>query len=659
MAKRVAKTSVKAIRGKPLNIGVDFTTDEVRIAAVNRVGKTLVLERFAVAKLPPQIFAAGRVADPKTLGARIKDVLIQNGIKPKKALISLSGKAAITRVIELPKLGVNQTRQALNLQLAQYVPFPVADTIWEFRVLPPREEGNPAMQEVLLVATRTSTVQSLIETLRFAGIEPAGVKITSLAAANVLLQKVGDYRQSVCFIDIRDSVTDLSFYAKGGFRMSRPIEVGFNTIITKISQMLNRPVEEALDFLTAEKVNLSIPEEEIDPTLDTRLRDAVLSVMGQFVADLVRSIRYYESQAQRAERVGRLYLYGNISLFQNLDKYLSEQTGLEVFIVDPASVITVQPANYSLEALTHNFSKLITACGLSAEFVLRKKIELNLLPTGLYKREQTLKVAIGGVLLLLVLFAIAYVNNNDQLKKIADLESEKNQALAKEESYQPDAQKFDEVKNKIIAIEPKFQQIFTLFKGQLAWPPLLEELGSKTIDNAWINGVDFESSTNKMIITGACIDRKDLMKFVVQLDSSPFFTNTNLKEKIKTIGTGTGGPGFGSGGGGGGGGGIGGATGSGSPQNGGYGPVSITFEEMKREKVLASREPFQGFTLPKFGGIPGAQIEEFFEPEQRDTTVLYYEFEITCDFQGDILDPTKTLPEITKIEEEISDVKAY
>ena len=36
-------------------------------------------------------------------------------------------------------------------------PFPPGDTVYDYKVLAPREGSNPAMQEVLLVATRAST----------------------------------------------------------------------------------------------------------------------------------------------------------------------------------------------------------------------------------------------------------------------------------------------------------------------------------------------------------------------------------------------------------------------------------------------------------------------------------------------------------------------
>ena len=102
---------------KKLDIGLDLTSEELRCVALSRKGKEITLERFAVGKIPSSVFAAGRVAEPAQLGARIKEVLVENGIVPRRAIVSLSGKAAITRIIELPKMGGAQTRQAISLQI--------------------------------------------------------------------------------------------------------------------------------------------------------------------------------------------------------------------------------------------------------------------------------------------------------------------------------------------------------------------------------------------------------------------------------------------------------------------------------------------------------------------------------------------------------------
>src|SRR5258708_1974754 len=109
---------------RKLDIGIDLTSNELRCVSISKRGKEVTLEAFAIGEISSSVFAAGRVAEPGVLGARIREILADNGISPRRAIISLSGKAAITRIIELPKMAAAQTRQAISLQINQYVPFP-------------------------------------------------------------------------------------------------------------------------------------------------------------------------------------------------------------------------------------------------------------------------------------------------------------------------------------------------------------------------------------------------------------------------------------------------------------------------------------------------------------------------------------------------------
>ncbi|OGK11152.1 MAG: hypothetical protein A2Y63_04930, partial [Candidatus Riflebacteria bacterium RBG_13_59_9] len=364
-----------------MDIGIDLTSNELRIVALSRHGNDYVLERFAISELDAGFFAAGRIANPRGLASRLKEVLETNGITAKKAIVSLSGKASITRVIELPRMGTPQTRQAISLQINQYVPFPPGDTVYDYRTLPPRKGGSQAMQEVLLVATRASTIQSLVDTLQFAGIETFAIKITSLAAWNLLGPKLEGYTQSIGVVDIRDTISELSFFLDGTFRMARSVELGYNSIIAKIAQLLGVGVAEAEEYLRTEPVDLTLSEEEIDPTEDNRLREAVMAVFTSFVTELVRSIRYYESQAARTDRVGKLMIFGNIRYFKNLTPFLERETGLEISEVSLSSLVQYQQGVYALDVLHAHAEKLIVAAGLCVDFFRKGRIEFNLLPS--------------------------------------------------------------------------------------------------------------------------------------------------------------------------------------------------------------------------------------------------------------------------------------
>lgn len=627
---------------RKVDVGLDLTANELRCVAVTRRGKEIVLDRFCTGEIPSSVFAAGRVAEPAQLGVRIRQLLAENGIQARKAIISLSGKAAITRVIELPKMGPAQTRQAISLQINQYVPFPPGDTIYDYKPLPPREGGNASMQEVLLVATRASTVDSLIQTLRAAGIEPDGIKITSLAAWNLLETGITGYTQAVGIIDMRDTVTDLSFFLNCQFRLSRPVELGYNSIIGKVAQLLGVSSAEAEEYLRSDPVDITIPEDEIDPTEDNRMREALLNVFSGFVSELIRSIRYYESQAQRADRVGKLLLFGNMRIFPNLEKYLEDQTGLEVNLVNLSSLVQYRQGVYSLDLLAEHSNKLVVSTGLALEGTKKKK-ELNLMPPSYYIKSVNLAVTQSAVVIMLLLAGLGYFHYKELKGEIATLEGQKAQAEQEAAALKPDADTFDKVKSEIQAQLPRFNQIFNLLKSQRIWPAIMEELGNRTNDRVYVQGVDFEASSNVITMEGIAANRVDLLQFAINIDKSPFFTNTTVEEKNQQGG---------SGGGGGGGGATTGGTGGG--QGFASGPVSATPAAVIGGS--ASARPMQDYRLPRFDVSPGSSIEDFFRQDYVAEASYSGDFEVTTSLQSEVIDQPDAHKDFIQIEELIKNV---
>ncbi len=652
----------KTATGKPVDIGIDLTSNELRVVALSKHGSDYVLERFAIGDLDTAFFAAGRIADPKGLSARLKEILETNGINARRAIISLSGKAAITRIIELPRMGAPQTRQAISLQINQYVPFPPGDTIYEYRVLPQRKGGNQSMQEILLVATRSSTVQSLVDMLNFAGIEAAGIKITSLAAWNLIGSKLEGYTQTVGIIDVRDTISELSFFLNGSFRMARSIELGYNSIVAKVAQLLGVTVAEAQEYLKAEEIDLMLSEEEIDPTEDNRLREAVMAVFETFVTELVRSIRYYESQAARTDRVGKLMVFGNIRGFKNLTAFLERETGLEVSEVTLSSLVQYQQGVYALDILHAHAEKMLVAAGLAVDLLQRGKIEFNLLPTVYFVRQQAWNVVKIGVVLLFVMAGVMWQQNQTLQAQLEQAQSELQSVKAETPRWKPDADKFDAVKQEISTKKPRFSQIYALVKNQFMWPAIMEELGNRIPDACFIEEISFNGGEKMIEMSGVAVDRIDIMQFAISLDNSNFFTRTEVDEETEQLSSGGGG-GIGAGGGGG-------STGMGltaDARNPHYPPpmglqssVPAKGHTWRSEEALGNREFRESmpadFELPRLGYGAGRAIEDYFGRESVYETMYKYTFDIKTYLQEGALEQEDATRVLSVLEEVTKDV---
>ncbi len=547
-------------------IGIDFTNREIRIAQI-AYGKGLPrIERFAIGPIPDGVFSGGRLAEPGRLSEAIKDLLRGYRFNAKQAVLGISGRYGVTRMIVLPKMTAAQTRDAINLQLNQYVPFPPADSLYDFKVLRELKEEEQPSQEVLLVATRRSSIQPLLRVIKNAGLHLIGIKITTLASFTVFEDLYMDSEQAIAFVDVRDSVTDISFVADNYFRLSRSIEFGLVTLTERVRTKMGMSYHEAVEHLYHNKVDLmesyrpagdatkeegvvepppDLPPEGLrdpaeldrqlglvkaDETAEKQVRDAVLRAMGQFVNELMRSIRYFESQAKRRSRVGRIVMFGYIGGLEGLNEYLSEQTGLEVTVVKELPGVESALDAADEQELKGREAVLVVPIGLGVEGAKRKRVELNLIPREtMYRRKSfnALKYAVVVVVLLAAILAIIYIQRDAEYRSFKADEEDLDRKIASIEHLY---QRATEFKGYIEKIEGKLKGVVTLAAAQPPWPVIMDELGRIMRNSAFINEMHWDANGATWEVSGFVYGTDEFQKLIVNFWHSDILEMTEVED---------------------------------------------------------------------------------------------------------------------------------
>ena len=108
----------------------------------------------------------------------------RSGAKSRLAAIAISGDAAITKVIQMPKnLGENELEGQVEMQADQYIPFPMEEVSYDYQVIGPSEK-DPEMMDVLLVATRTENVEQRHAAVQASGLTAYLVDVEAFALEN-------------------------------------------------------------------------------------------------------------------------------------------------------------------------------------------------------------------------------------------------------------------------------------------------------------------------------------------------------------------------------------------------------------------------------------------------------------------------------------------
>lgn len=104
--------------------------------------------------------------------------------------------------------------------------------------------------------------------------------------------------------------------------------------------------------------------EETDP-LRIEVFDAIAPVLGDFLAEVRRSLEFYRGRVQGA-RIDEIVLCGGTARIKNMDRFLAQELSIPVSVADPLSGQEVLVRRYSMPYLQEVAPLMAVAIGLAA-----------------------------------------------------------------------------------------------------------------------------------------------------------------------------------------------------------------------------------------------------------------------------------------------------
>ena len=300
---------------------------------------------------------------------------------------------------------------------------------------------------------------------------------------------------------------------------------------------------------------------------------ALRRLFGEFVGELEKSRRYFESSSKRRERLGRIVLVGNLSRFTNVEAYLTEASGLDVVLGDPLETIDYGSTEWSPEEMRGRVAEITTPVALAREAYFPKELgRFNLLPREFTVRRTSI-ATVKWVAVLAVgagLYAVTVVRDLDGRLSANSVKSDVEQEQSRTRqwnmpvlesvctelkgewdgilsdppslgdctrtySYSADATRHDAEQGLLNMVKPKVGAVAILAATQFPWEVLLDEIRTIIPKNVWLSqragdannlvGIDV-NAMSEVVLTGQALSEEDIFVFVKNLHESRFFTAT-------------------------------------------------------------------------------------------------------------------------------------
>ncbi|RMG26623.1 MAG: type IV pilus assembly protein PilM [Armatimonadetes bacterium] len=349
-------------------LGVDIGTHSMKIAAV-RMADTPVVSALGVSPTPPNTCDHTGIFDPKTLGAALRALVGETGVGVKDAIFCINGQSSVVvRNLEVPKMSDAELREHMGWEIQRNIPFAESTVVSDYRPIPNPNLDATQNMEVVMAVSPQSAVEAVVELVRGAGLKPAAIDVEPLGLGRVILSchQSDLATKNVCLVHVGHSVTSINMYRQGILAFPRTVPLGSAFWTKAISENLGVGADEAENMKlnavipdTAGGVGATVqaynpfapsasePDEQTQApapapapdTGDSRVYQAMVPQLEEFVAEIRRSIDYYQS---RGGQVDELVVSGGGSLLKGLDSFLGRSLGLPVSRLNPLQGIGVE-----------------------------------------------------------------------------------------------------------------------------------------------------------------------------------------------------------------------------------------------------------------------------------------------------------------------------
>lgn len=338
------------LRGSSV-IGLDIGSHQIKAVYLERKRGSWSVSAAGVEPTPHEAVQEGIVIDRHEVATAIQNLLRRCSIPPGDAIGAISGATVTVRQVKVPDMPESSLKKSIRFEAAKYLPS-VQDSALEYAVL--GKSGDPPQLDLLLVAAPLDMVNSRVDAMELAGLEPIAIDIEAFALARAIAASdIGvSPNSSICVVSIGATFTDVNIIHENTLAVTRSIPIGGNALTQSIASAANVTPDEAEEL--KRRIDVSWPDARFadgplpggwmgQPTVIEEvpgLRQA-LQVTYPFLEEILREIRrsvnYFQSQFPESDAEGslaRLVVTGGTARLTGLASFLEAKMSLPVAVLD-------------------------------------------------------------------------------------------------------------------------------------------------------------------------------------------------------------------------------------------------------------------------------------------------------------------------------------
>ncbi len=297
-------------------VGLEIDTGVVRAVEVGGSTAKPKLLRMSSAPLEDGAVEEGMILKPDAVGSSLRELWSSGGIRDRNVILGVSNQGVLVRYASIPKVPRDKLANVIRFQAQEQLPIPLESVVLDFIIIgETKDDDGKSVLEALLVAARRDMLDSFLEALRLAKLEPLDIDVSTLALMQVLPPPVFD--RTVAVVNVANGLSNILISSRNQPRMARLVAVK----VKDMADQLRCPLGQVIKVL-------SDPHPEVQGVYNSWVNSLELETRS--------SLDYYHNQANVAE-VEAIILNGRGARINGIATRMQEAIGLPVKVVNPFS----------------------------------------------------------------------------------------------------------------------------------------------------------------------------------------------------------------------------------------------------------------------------------------------------------------------------------
>jgi len=358
-----------------VSTGLDIGSSAIKLVQLHETKSGVALYKAGSAPTPREAVKAGVVTDPLAVAKAIQSLLEALQVESGQVTAGVAGPTVVVREVPLPVMSDRQLRKSIQWEARNYISFPVEDSVVEFQVTDRPAAGEGTQMRVMLVAAPRDMVDSQVEAIEVAGLDPVAVEIQPFAMMRGILAANGAHSgegETTAVLGIGAAYTEITIMKDGAFVLTRMIPIAGDAFTDAIKNALDIDAEEANQLKETAMQVVSSEEERatLDPAAQQASR-AIEPLLDEIIREVRRSLAYHDYQQQAPEAgsgdlgVNRILLSGGSAKLPRINEYFMSQLGVPVEVVSIFGNGQLRAHGVNQEYLQSHAPTLLVGAGLA------------------------------------------------------------------------------------------------------------------------------------------------------------------------------------------------------------------------------------------------------------------------------------------------------